>query len=111
MPQFDLSALELPSSYLAMVQAVLREHLPQAEVWVYGSRVNGGCYEASDLDLVVRQTDDLNRTTPELWRAQEAFQESNLPIQVQIVDCARIPKSFHPEIEAGYVVLQQVDKS
>ena len=110
MPRQEISTLQLAPRYLAMVQTVLQEYLPQAEVWAYGSRVHGDCYEASDLDLVVRQADDLTRTTPNLWEIQEAFKESNLPIQVQIVDWARIQKSFHPEIEAGYVVVQQGKK-
>ena len=50
----ETSKLHLPGRYLQMVQAILQTHLPNAEVWAYGSRVNGDYYEASDLDLVVR---------------------------------------------------------
>ena len=46
--------LSLPPSYRRMVEDLLREHVPDAEVWAYGSRVNGQSHEASDLDLVVR---------------------------------------------------------
>ena len=36
-------------------EALLREHVPNAEVWAYGrSRVNGRCHSGSDLDLVLR---------------------------------------------------------
>ncbi len=107
MPKFELNHLELPPRYLAMVQALLREYLPQAEVWAYGSRVLGGCYEASDLDLVVRKPCNLTEVTESLWEVQEAFIESDLPIQVQIVDWARIPVAFHKEIDIGYIVLQE----
>jgi hypothetical protein len=61
MPRFEPKHLQLPPRYLAMVRDILQNHLPQAEVWAYGSRVMGGCYEASDLDLVARRPDDLSQ--------------------------------------------------
>lgn len=95
MPAVETSKLHLPERYLQMVQAILQTHLPNAEVWAYGSRVNGDYYEASDLDLVVRQPEDLSR------------RQSNLPIIVQLVDWASIPSDFHAEIAENYVVVQQ----
>ena len=105
MPRLEAGALQLPQRYLSMVKAVLQAQLPGVEVWAYGSRVNGDCYEASDLDLVAHHGGDMSA----LWRAQEAFMDSDLPIQVQLVDWARIPVAFHAEIEAGYVVVQEAN--
>ena len=102
-------ALHLPARYLAIVQDILRRYLPQAEVWAYGSRVNGDHYDASDLDLVVRQPDNLTRPQPDLDEVAAAFSDSDLPILVQIVDWARIPDAFREEIQADYVVLQPAD--
>jgi predicted nucleotidyltransferase len=99
------SALYLPEPYLHIVQDVLRTHLPNAEIWAYGSRVNGDFYEASDLDLVVRQPDDLKQKQKNLGEVLDAFSESNLPIIVQLVDWASIPLEFREEISANYVVL------
>lgn len=103
----ETSKLHLPKRYLQMVQAILQTHLPNAEVWAYGSRVNGDYYEASDLDLVVRQPEDLSRKQINLGEVVDAFSESNLPIIVQLVDWARIPTDFHAEIAENYVVVQQ----
>ncbi len=77
-----------------------------AEVWAYGSRVNGNGHDASDLDLVVRRPNDLNQEIPELGAMQDVLSESNLPIRVEIMDWARIPASFQREIERAYVVVQ-----
>lgn len=107
MPTTETALLELPASYLKMVQDILRTHLPNAEVWAYGSRVNGDCYAASDLDLVVRQPDDLRRRQSNLPDVIEAFSESDLPIIVQLVDWASIPAEFHREIAANHVLVQQ----
>lgn len=106
METHEIAGLALPEKYLSQVLAILHTHLPHAEIWAYGSRVNGDHYDASDLDLVVRQPDDLSRRQSNLWEVTDAFVESNLPIIVQLVDWAGIPDSFRSEIAARYVVLQ-----
>lgn len=90
-----------------MVRAVLSRHLPHAEVWAYGSRVNGDCHEASDLDLVVRNLSGLDEALTDLPDLKDAFVESDLPIRVDVVDWARIPESFRREIELAYVVVRK----
>jgi DNA polymerase sigma len=106
MPELPLPKLDLRPPHLALLRALLQQHLPQAEVWAYGSRVNGNGHDASDLDLVVRRPNDLKQETPEVGELQEACSESNLPIRVELVDWARIPASFQREIERAYVVVQ-----
>ena len=102
MPEQPLQTLNLRPKHLQMVRALLQQHLPLAEVWAYGSRVNGNGHEASDLDLVVRQPTGLN-----MAEIREACVESNLPIRVDVMDWARVPKSFHIEIERAHVVVQE----
>ena len=97
--------LDLPRRYRDQVEALLREHVPGVEVWAYGSRVNGMCHEASDLDLVLRGP-GLKPLAGEYLDLVEAFQQSNIPILVQAHDWARLPESFHREIERDYVVVQ-----
>ncbi|HEV7672576.1 MAG TPA: nucleotidyltransferase domain-containing protein [Thermoanaerobaculia bacterium] len=98
-----MAGLDLPNRYLDQVLALLRAHAPYAEVWAYGSRVNGDGHEASDLDLVLRNP---GNPAADLFDLKEAFIESNLPIRVDILDWTRIPESFHREIERAHVVLQ-----
>ncbi|BAO81765.1 predicted nucleotidyltransferase [Serpentinimonas raichei] len=99
--------LHLPERYAAQVRALLQQHIPEAEVWAYGSRVRGDHYAASDLDLVVRFPSDSKPTPLRLSDVKEAFVESNLPLIVQLVAWSAIPESFREEILAGYVVLQR----
>ena len=96
--------LALPIRYRRMVEELLREHVPDAEVWAYGSRVSGQSHEGSDLDLVVRGP-ELKPLGGELVDLVEAFRESNIPILVQVHDWARLPESFHREIERNYAAL------
>ena len=104
-----IDRLALPPRHRRMVEALLREHVPEAEVWAYGSRVNGESHDGSDLDLVVRSP-SLEPMGAEFLDLVGAFQESNIPILVQAHDWAGLPKSFHQEIERDYVVVQEGTK-
>jgi len=98
--------LYLPDNFVQMVQTTLHQHVPHAEVWAYGSRVNGDHHQASDLDLVVRQDTDALTRMRSLDALREAFTESDLPLLVQVVDWAAIAESFRAEICHNYVVVQ-----
>ena len=97
--------LHISDRHLAVVEAILRKHLPGVEVWAYGSRVNGRGHDGSDLDLVLRN-DTLSPLDPSrIATVAQAFQESNLPFLVDAHDWARLPGSFHAEIERNHVAL------
>ncbi|MFA7405607.1 MAG: nucleotidyltransferase domain-containing protein [Pelobacteraceae bacterium] len=100
-----MGQLDLRPEWLAIVRRILADHLPDAEVVAYGSRVNGTAHDGSDLDLVVRNR--LNPLLPvrNLGAVRDTFSESNLPILVDIQDWALIPDSFKEEIShSGFVV-------
>ena len=98
--------LDLPQRYRSVLEGLLREHVPDAEAWAYGSRITGESHEGSDLDLVVRGP-GLEPLGDGFFSLLEAIEESNIPILVQAHDWARLPVSFHPEIERDYVVVQE----
>ena len=101
-----IDALELPLRYRAQLEALLREYVPEVEVWAYGSRVNGRSHDGSDLDLVLRSP-TLTPLGEGYLDLLAAIERSNIPILVQAHDWARLPESFHREIERGYVVVQE----
>jgi predicted nucleotidyltransferase len=101
-----MSQLDLPQRYLPELLALLQAHVPAAEVRAYGSRVNGGAHDTSDLDLVLRDPRDPLRPQANLSRLREALSASNLPILVDVLDWARIPDAFREEIERAHVVLR-----
>jgi type I restriction enzyme S subunit len=104
--------IDLRPDYLAIVQDILREHLCGVEVWAYGSRAAWTDEEYSDLDLVARNHPDplQNLDFTGIEDAREAFTLSNLPFRVELFDWARLPVTFHGEIEKGYVVVQGREK-
>ena len=86
---------------------LLRLHLPTVTAWAYGSRVNGGAHEASDLDLVLRSPDLSPIPFAALDTFCEALRESNIPILIEARDWARLPEAFHREILQNYVVVRE----
>ena len=100
--------LDLPLRYREQLDALLCQHVPGIEVWAYGSRVNGRSHEGSDLDLVLRSP-TLEPLGCEYLELVEALEQSNIPILVQAHDWARLPESFHREIERDYAVVQKRD--
>ena len=97
--------LDLPRRYREQLAALLRQHVPHVEVWAYGSRVSGESHAGSDLDLVLRSP-TLEPLGIEYLDLIEALEESHIPILIQAHDWARLPVSFHYEIEQDYVVIQ-----
>lgn len=106
MPQRDLAQLQLALAHRQILQALLEQYVPTAEVWAYGSRVTGGAHEGSDLDLVLRHPPDLTQDVPGWAELKEALQDSALPMLVEVHLWARLPTRFHRNIEADYVLLQ-----
>lgn len=98
-------AMHLLARHLRILEALLRKHLPDVEVWAYGSRVNGRSHDGSDLDLVLRGPGLQEIPIDDLADFEEALRESTIPFLVEARDWARLPKRFHPEIERKYVVV------
>lgn len=88
-----------------MVNEILRQIVPDRTVWAFGSRVNGKARGYSDLDLVI--LGDAALPTPTLYALQEAFQESELPIRVDVLDWHSLSPSFRQVILKHYVVVQE----
>lgn len=76
-----------------------------AEVWAYGSRIKGGAHDGSDLDLVILASDRQRLPIELIMEMKEKIRESNIPIIVELFDWARLPESFHKNIETAHEVL------
>ncbi len=101
--------LSLLPQHRRRIEEILRARAPGVEVWAYGSRVNGRSHPGSDLDLVLRGPGLERLSLDVLGALSEAFHDSTIPFFVEARDWARLPESFHAEIERDYVVLVEVD--
>lgn len=96
----------MPLDELEELCRILAKYAPEAEVWAYGSRVDGDAHEGSDLDLVLRNPGDLDAPQPKLEDLKEALYESDLPILIDALDWARIPESFRREIARSHTIVR-----
>ncbi|MDE0075419.1 MAG: restriction endonuclease subunit S [Gammaproteobacteria bacterium] len=101
--------LRLSPRHRRILTSLLREHLPDVEVWAYGSRVNERGHEGSDLDLVLRGPQLRKIPFERLMDFEDSVRESTIPFLVEARDWARLPERFHREIEREYVVLVSSD--
>ena len=106
-----VESLHLSSRHREEIEALLHKHLPGVEVWAYGSRVNGRSHDGSDLDLVLRGPELAEIDISRLADFTEALQDSTIPFLVEVRDWARLPESFHHEIEREHVVLVEREES
>ena len=93
----------LPPDQLRLVLELTKKHLPDIEVWAYGSRVRGNPRRYSDLDLVAFTTEEQLANADDL---REAFEESDLPIRVDLSVWWELPASFRLRIKRDHAVLQ-----
>ena len=92
-----MPTIDAPPPALHAVLNLLARHVPDREIRVIGSRVSGQAKPFSDLDLVVMGDQPLDLRT--LGQLREAFDESNLPFAVDIVEWSSSSDAFRRIID------------
>ena len=96
--------IDLPPGDLEIVKNILKRHISNDEIRVFGSRANNTAKKFSDLDLVIMTEQPLPLKI--LGDLAEDFSASNLPIKVDIVDWSRISDEFRKIILQNYVTMR-----
>ena len=97
--------IHLAPAHLTLVQTILADHLPQARVLAFGSRAGGTPRKYSDLDLAIIQPEPLTLRT--ISRLKIAFEDSDLPVCVDVVDWNQADSAFKAmAAKQGMVELQ-----
>ena len=97
--------IDLNPHHLETVRRILAEHVPACEVRAFGSRATWTAKDYSDLDLAVVGAGSLHRGA--LGRLKDAFEDSDLPIRVDVLDWHAISESFRNAIAQDCVVVQE----
>ena len=100
----EIRDVDITPEQLAEVLRILADHVPEYEVRAFGSRVTGHAKPWSDLDLVVVGPALIHWN--ELGKLTEAFQESDLPFRVDVMDWNAAYPAFQKVIEEDYRVIQ-----
>jgi type I restriction enzyme S subunit len=96
--------IALSPEHRRIVLDLLAEHLPHGgKVWMFGSRATGRARRYSDLDLAIDAGRPL--TLDEAAILREAFEESDLPWRVDIIDWRGIDNRFREAIAPEMIPL------
>ncbi len=85
-------SLDVRSDHLQIIKTILDKHVPDYEVFVFGSRANGKAKNTSDLDLCIKGSVPVSLI--KLAHLRDDFSESNLPYKVDVVDWVVLSDSF-----------------
>jgi len=97
--------IDVRPEHLALVRDILRKHAPDnVNIWVFGSRAKGTAKITSDLDLVI----DAGRalSPDEVFFLNDAFDASDLPYKVDIVDGRIISSKFKEMIQKDWIKMK-----
>ena len=96
--------IDLEEKYLLEIKRILAENMPDCEVRVFGSRIEGKAKKFSDLDLALVGSEKIN------WRKieslKDAFSSSDIPIIIDAIDFNAISDEFRKIIENNYEIIQ-----
>ena len=85
--------IDIRPDHLRIVREVLHRRLPAGvKVWVFGSRAGWATKDSSDLDLALEGETPISRRS--LSALETAFEDSDLPYAVDVVDLRRISERF-----------------
>jgi type I restriction enzyme S subunit len=102
------SPVDIRPDHLEIVQDILRECLPAGfMVWVFGSRANWTTKDSSDLDLAVEGAGRLDNKA--MVGLEVAFEESDLPYTVDMVDLNAVSPEFKRIVEVQRAPMPSAD--
>ena len=89
----SVKPIDISSEQRRVLLALLKKHLPNTRVWVYGSRARFTAKKSSDLDMVV------------FARSGQKRQVGDLPFRVDLFVWDDVPERFRKKIESDHVTL------
>jgi len=99
---------DIKPDYLKIVKNILKQFVPQFEVWAFGSRVAETAGEFSDLDLAIISNAPLDFEI--MGRIRDAFSESDLPFKVDVLDWSATSHEFRRIIGEKHEIIQKSDR-
>lgn len=95
--------LALSKHQVRTLRDIVERVLPGAQAWVFGSRATGRARPFSDVDLLITRPAALSWA--ERAELRDAFEASDLPFRVDIVDAAGLAPGIAERVAAEKVAL------
>jgi len=99
--------IEVSPEHLKIILDILKRFAPSCEVRAFGSRCKGKAKKYSDLDLAIVGNEKIDLEI--LADIKEAFEESDLPYRVDVLDWNAISENFRKIINEKYEVIQKAE--
>lgn len=87
-----METLDLESRYVDFIKSTVRSELKNAEIFVFGSRVQGKAKPYSDVDIALKSAEEI--PFEKILMLKLKFEESTFPYKVDIVDLNTLDKNF-----------------
>ena len=101
----DVPLIDIRPDHWEIVRVILHAHVPQHEVWAFGSRATWQAKPYSDLDLAILMAEPLPLALSAALA--DAFSEAELPWRVDVLDWATTSAAFRAIVQRDKVVVQQ----
>lgn len=92
--------LNIKKEYFDELKDIFYNYCPKAEIWAYGSRIKNTSHSGSDLDLIVKNFNEENKSVVDL---REILCDSDIPFLIEIQEFNKLPEYFQSEILKNYV--------
>jgi predicted nucleotidyltransferase len=92
-------SISMKKEYLAKIKEILDQYMGNepVEAFIFGSRATGKAKITSDFDIGIRYQKGCKSDEVKLSKLREAFEESTLPFDVDVVDIDETGKEFREE--------------
>jgi predicted nucleotidyltransferase len=90
--------MDVPKRFVTRLKELFATHVPEHEVWLFGSRTQGQSHEGSDIDLMVRHVQKWDEPCSALPKLCEAIRESDVSVPVDVLDWALVPEEFRQRV-------------
>ena len=101
--------IDVSDKHFEIILDILARFVPECEVRAFGSRCNGKAKKYSDLDLAIVGKEKID--SKKIIDIKEAFEESDLPYRIDVLDWNVISKNFRKIIGEKYEVIQKAERN
>ena len=95
--------LDIRADIAEKIKEVIYTQLPNCEIRVFGSRSKGTAKPYSDIDIALFTAEAIDEKI--MGKIETAFENSDIPIRVEVLDWHRVTDSFRRIITENYLVL------
>lgn len=89
--------LDLDPKYIDFIKETILVEIPNVEIYIFGSRMQGNALEYSDVDIALKDKEKISIES--ILKLRIKFENSTFPYKVDIVDLKNLKDEFRGIIE------------